>query len=84
MLRLTPLRETMSGQELIKEERVALLARLIQVKFALLPEMMEVITADLEKLKLEALQALIDVILRIDTVEQLERWIADHLPPHKT
>jgi hypothetical protein len=33
MLRLTPLEETISGQELIKNERVAILATQIQDKF---------------------------------------------------
>ncbi|MFN8487600.1 MAG: DUF2887 domain-containing protein [Caldilineaceae bacterium] len=80
MLRLTPFRETASAQEVLKEERVEMLTTLIKIKFNLLPEMTEPIVADLEKLNMPTLKALVEQILCIETFEQLERWIADHLP----
>lgn len=83
MLRLTPLRETASVQEVLKEDRVELLASQIQVKFNLAPEMLEPITADLKKLDLATLEVLFKQIFRLDTFEQLEYWIADHLPKQK-
>jgi hypothetical protein len=83
MLRLTPLRETASVQEVIKEGRVELLASQIQVKFNLAAEMLEPITADLKKLDLATLEVLFKQILRLETFEQLEYWIVDHLPKQK-
>jgi len=80
MLRLTPLRETTSFQEALKEDRVERLTEQIQVKFELLPELLEPITADLQKLDMPTLGVLFKQILRLDTFEQLEHWIADHLP----
>jgi predicted transposase YdaD len=80
MLRLTPLRETESFKEAIKEDRIETLATLIQSKFALSDEVMEAITADLQNLSLEDLRALVEQILKLETFEQLETWIADHLP----
>ena len=52
MLRLTPLEETISGQELIKNERVAMLTAQIQDKFALSDKLTETMRTDLEKLAL--------------------------------
>lgn len=80
MLRLTPLRETTSGQELLKEERVETLLNLIQVKFSVPPELFEVIADDLEQLDMNTLKALLRQFLRLETLEQLQFWIADHLP----
>jgi predicted transposase YdaD len=80
MLRLTPLRETISGQELLKEDRVEMLTRQIQRKFDLTPELFAATVAELNQLALDNLRALIDAILFIDTFEQLEHWIAAHLP----
>lgn len=82
MLRLTPLRETTSGQELVKEERIDLLLNQIEVKFGLSSETKEVVAADLAQLDLNVLKALIRQLLRLDTFEQLEIWITDHLPEH--
>jgi hypothetical protein len=84
MLRLTPLEETASGQELLKNERVETLTELIQLKFVLSPGMVEAITADLQKLDLESLKALLRQILKIETIEQLESWIKDHLSESET
>jgi predicted transposase YdaD len=80
MIRLTPLAETISGQGLIKDERVALLTRLIRRKFFLSDELMESITHELKQLDLTALNELVDQILDINTVEELETWIAAHTP----
>lgn len=80
MLRLTPLEETISGQELIKNERVDILTRQILLKFAPSTAMMEAIGADLQKLSLENLKLLLERIIKIETFEQLEYWINEHLP----
>ena len=80
MLRLTPLRETTSGQELLKEDRVEILSALIQAKFTISPEVMETIRSELQKLPLETLKLLASQHLKISTIEQLEVWIAEHLP----
>ena len=84
MLRLTPLAETTSGQQLLKRDRVATLAELIQAKFELSPELTEATRAELEKLELTTLKVLFRQILRISTFEQLELWISDHLPENVT
>lgn len=82
MLRLTPLRETTSGQELVKEERIDLLLNQIEVKFGISPEAREVVAADLAQLDMNVLKALFRQLLRLDTFEQFEVWITDHLPEH--
>lgn len=80
MLRLRPLRETLSGQELVKEERIDLLLNQIEVKFSLSPETTAAVATDLARLDMNALKALFRQLLRLDTFEQLELWISDHLP----
>lgn len=80
MLRLTPLAETTSGQELIKEERTRILAELIQVKFNALPEVVATIHNELQQLSLDNLKLLTSRLLLIPTIEQLEVWISEHLP----
>lgn len=80
MIRLTPLAETTSGQELIKDERIALLTQLVRRKFALSDELTTSINQELQGLDLGNLKELIIQILDISTVEQLETWIAAHLP----
>lgn len=80
MLRLTPLRETTSGQELLKEDRIDILLNQIEVKFGISPEMTEKLTTDLAQLDVTTLRALLRQLLRLDTLEQLQFWIADHLP----
>ena len=44
------------------------------------PEMAEDIAANLAQLDMNALKALFRQLLRLDTFEQLEFWITDHLP----
>lgn len=80
MLRLTPLRETISGQELIKNERVAMLTTQIQDKFTLSEQLVTAVRANLEKLSSDTLHQLIRQILHFDTFEMLEQWIEEHLP----
>lgn len=78
MLRLTPLRETESVQEVLKEERVALLMMMIGDKFTLSDELSKGLHTDLNILTMDTLQTLFTQIRHIDSLEQLERWIADH------
>ncbi len=78
MLRLTPLEETISGQELLKNDRVMMLATLVQNKFTLSDEQIETIRVDLEKLELQELKLLVQRILHFDTLDGLKQWIADH------
>jgi hypothetical protein len=80
MLRLTPFRETDSVKEVIKEERIDLLLNLIEVKFGISQELKEAMAADLAQLDMNVLKALVRQLLRLETFEQLEVWIADHLP----
>lgn len=80
MLRLTPLEETISGQELIKNAHVAILTTQIQDKFNLSSTLIESVHTDLDKLDAEALRILVRQILHFETFEALEQWVADHLP----
>ncbi len=80
MLRLTPLEETISGQELIKNERITTLITLIQDRFGVSDKLLETVRLDLEKLNTDTLYLLIRQILHFDTFEALEQWVADHLP----
>ena len=80
MLRLTPLRETESVQEVLKEERVDLLMMMIGAKFPLSAELNKGLRIDLATLPMDTLQILFPQILQIDSLEQLEQWIGDHLP----
>ena len=80
MNRLTPFAETSSGQELIKNERVKTLARLLTRKFALSAELAETLHFELDQLDLATLEQLLDLVLDFATYEQVEQWIADRLP----
>lgn len=80
MLRLTPLRETESVQEVLKEERVDLLMMMIGNKFSLSDALNQALRADLSTLPMSALQMLFPQMLHINSLEQLEQWIADRLP----
>lgn len=70
--------ETTSGQELIKNERVAMLTAQIQGKFALSDKLIEAVRADLEKLDADALSLLIRQILHFDTFTALEQWLEEY------
>lgn len=80
MLRLTPFHETESFKEAMKNERVDILLNQIEIKFDVPPEKVEAIASDLAKLDLNTLKALLKQLLRLETLEQLEFWIDDHLP----
>jgi len=80
MLRLTPFHETESFKEAMKNERIDILLNMIEVKFDVSPEKSATIAANLAQLDLNTLKALIRQFLRLDTYEQLEYWIVDHLP----
>ena len=82
MLQLTPLRETASVQEVLKEERIEALYDQIQEKLMLSDEIMAVVHDELMKLDMESLKALRRQILHLDTLEQLENWIAEYLANH--
>lgn len=82
MLRLTPLEETASFQEAMKEKQVDLLMLMINDKFSLSDELNKGFRADLETSTMDTLQTLFTQILHIDSLEQLEQWIADHQPLH--
>jgi predicted transposase YdaD len=80
MIRLTPLAETISGQGLLKDDRVTLLTKMIRRRFTLSDELTESINHELKRLDLTSLQALFPQIFDISTVEELETWIAAHTP----
>jgi hypothetical protein len=74
---LTPLAETISGQELIKNERVKTLAQQLTRKFALSTELAAALQAELDQLDPATLAQLLDLVLDFTTYEQVEQWIAD-------
>lgn len=80
MLRLTPFRETASFLEALKEERIETLLSQIEVKFGISPEVLKDVAVDLARLDMNVLKALFRQLLRLETFEQLELWIEDHLP----
>ena len=80
MIRLTPLRETASFQELLKEERVNLLLLLIESKFTFPDAVRKGLCADLANLPMDTLPMLFPQMLHINSLEQLEQWIADLQP----
>ena len=80
MLRLTPLRETTSVQEVLQEHSIEMLMKQIQIKLQPSAEVRETIEANLEKLPLPSLEDLFDHILALDTLEQLQQWIDSYLP----
>jgi len=84
MLRLMPLEETISGQELLKDAHVAILTTQIQDKFLLSEPLVETVRADLDKLDAETLALLVRQILHFDTFEELENWVAARLPQMTT
>lgn len=78
MIRLIPLAETISGQELIKVTRITILATQIQEKFLLSDPLVETVRADLDKVDAETLALLVRQILHLDTFEEVEHWVAAH------
>ncbi len=80
MLRLTPLRETESVQEVLKEEWLDVLLPMIRRKFALSEKVQAALLHDLQTLDADQLKALVSNFWEITSVEGLERWIAGQLP----
>ena len=80
MLRLTPFHETESFKEAMKNERIDIALNMIEVKFGASPEKLATIAANLAQLDLNTLKALIKQLMRLETLEQLDYWIGDHLP----
>ena len=79
MIRLTPFAETISGQELIKNEHLDLLTTLVQDKFTLSDQQIETVRTDLEKLGLDELKLLIRQILHFAAFKEFEDWVAEHV-----
>ncbi len=77
MLRLTPLRETESVQEVLKEEWLDVLIPMIRRQFVISDEVQEALLRDLQTLAADRLKALIPILWEINSVESLERWIAE-------
>ncbi len=80
MLRLTPLSETISGQALLKDYSIETLLSQIRLKFSPSIHTMTAFSESLEALNFENLKTLLTEMVEIETVEQLEGWINDHLP----
>lgn len=80
MLRLTPLRETASFQEVFKEEWLDVLLPMIRRQFAISEEIQDALHRDLALLDADSLKALIPILQELNRVEDLERWIAEHHP----
>ena len=80
MLRLTPLSETTSGQELLKDYTIETLTDQVQLKFSPSVQKMEDVVENLQLMELEGLKVLFREIIRIEPFEELEAWFHDHLP----
>lgn len=79
MLRLTPLRETASFQEVFKEEWLDVLLPMIRRQFMISDEVQDALLHDLQTLDADQLKALIPIIWEFTSVESLERWIDQQL-----
>jgi hypothetical protein len=77
MIRLTPFAETVSAQELIKDERVKTLTRQVARKFSLSPEAVDTIQAELDTLDVDSLAQLLDQIIAIDTFKRFQQRVAE-------
>jgi hypothetical protein len=85
MLRLTPLRETESVQEVLKEEWLDVLLPMIRRQFVISEKVQDALLHDLQTLDADQLKALVPILWEITSVEGLERWIAQQLQtmPHR-
>jgi hypothetical protein len=79
MLNLVPLRELPSVQEVIQEDRVSLLLRLMKHKFRSAEKNLSQIIPRLQQLTLNDLEQLFDKILTFRTLKQLNQWIDQRL-----
>jgi hypothetical protein len=80
MLKLVPLEETTSGQELLHDHTIKMLTQHIEAKFNFSEKTMDRITIRLRKLALKDLEALFKDILDMKTLKQLNAWLDEHLP----
>lgn len=80
MLQLTPLKETISGQELLQDDRIDMLTKQIRRKFRFAESTMEKLTTRLRELSLADLEDLFEEILDMKTLKQLNIWIDERLP----
>lgn len=80
MIRLTPLRETTSELELLKEDRVEIVLSLLKRRYTLSTEMADAVALDLNQLTPQQLRTLLNQLLDFETFEQLEVWIAGQMP----
>lgn len=80
MLQLTPLRETTSFQEELKEYDVEMLTKQIRHKFHFAESTIEKLTIRLRQLSLQDLEALFEEILDMRNLKQLNAWLDERLP----
>lgn len=80
MIRLTPFAETISGQELIRNDRLSILMQQIRYKFKPSDELAENISHEVKRLDLASLKEIILQMFDIYTIEELETLIAVHTP----
>ena len=78
MIHLTPFDETASFQEALKEKYVRVLTMHIDEKYSPSLELSKALADDLLQLDTNLLEELFAQILHIDSIEQLEQWIAEH------
>jgi hypothetical protein len=79
MLQLTPLRETTSFQEELKEYNVEMLTKQIRHKFHFAESTIEKLTVCLQQLSLQELETLFEDILDIRNLKQLNAWLDKRL-----
>lgn len=84
MIRLTPFAETISGRELIRNERLSILMQQIRHKFKPSHELVENISDEVKRLDAADLKELILQMFDINTIEELKTLIATHTPAAET
>ncbi len=82
MLRLTPLRETISGQELLHDNNVEMLIKHISHKFRFAESTISKLDVRLRQLSLQNLEALFIDIIDMRTLREINIWL-DARVPHK-
>ncbi len=81
MLKLTPLRETISVQKVLQEEFSERLIRLIKRKYHFAEKTMTKLSVRLRQLTLKDLDTLFEAIFDLATLRELNAWIDSRLPP---
>ncbi len=80
MLRLTPLRETASVQEVLHDNNVELLTKQIRRKFRFADSTISRLDARLHQLSLKNLEALFADILDMQTLREINIWLDARVP----